>query len=1032
MATPRKIRLTVAASGILVLFSSGAMLAQDLDFGRDVRPILSDKCFKCHGPDEAGRKGRLRLDTRDDALRVLTARGDKPAALLARIDHADPAERMPPADSKLSLSTKERETLRRWIAQDAPYGQHWAFTPIQGRPLPKVENKEWCENEIDFFILASLEKHGLKPTSRASKERLLRRVTFDLTGLPPTLEEIEKFLADTSGDALAKVVDDLLERPAYAERMCSDWPDSARYSDSFGYQVDRDRFVWPWRDWVLRAFRENRPYDEFIIDQIAGDLRPNPTDDQILATTFQRLHPQKVEGGSVPEEFRVEYVADRTHTFGTTFLGLTLECARCHDHKYDPISQREYYQLFAFFNSVDEAGLYSYFTRSTPTPTLFLIDENKKMEIAEVEEKIREAERDYEAFTKGRREAVDEWIRTKLDPAKAEISGRVKHLDFEGHKGGANPSIEGKIGKAVQLSGDDGIGVGVGNFRRYDPFSVALWMNTPDVKERAVVFHRSRAWTDSASRGYQLLIEEGKLSTSLIHFWPGNAMRVKTKTPIPTKTWIHVAITYDGSSRAKGLKIFVDGKLADQEIYRDNLYKNITGSGGDNITIGERFRDRGFTNGLVDEFEVFNRELSAVEVAQIHDRAALSTLLAKAKKAGADALSDSERRALGEYHLLTQDEDAKKKRDELRKRREERSKRVDGLREIMVMRELEPRRPTYVLHRGAYDARGDTVEPQTPSVFPPIAEGLPRNRLGLARWLTSDENPLAARVAVNRFWQMCFGHGLVRTPEDFGSQGKQPTHPELLDWLAHDFRKNGWDLRRLLKKIVLSATYQQDSTITEELLEKDYDNFLLARGASYRLPAEMIRDNALAASEILVDKFGGAPAKPYDLPLSFKPMGHDKGEGAYRRSVYTYWKRTGPAPVMMALDASKRDVCRVKRERTSSPLQALVLLNGSQFVEASRVLGAKMVAKHGDKTDAILREIFRRLTSREVRDRELEILRELFEEQRAYFAANPKNAESFLGAGQQPHDKKLPQDRAAAAGVVANALFNFDECVQKR
>ena len=778
--------------------------------------------------------------------------------------------------------------------------------------------------------------------------------------------------------------------------MATNWLDVARYSDTYGYQVDRDRYVWPWKEWVIKAFNKNLPYDQFIRWQLSGDLLPEATDQQILATTFNRLHPQKVEGGSVPEEFRVEYVADRTQTMAMAFLGLTLECARCHDHKYDPITQKEYYQLFSFFNNIDEAGLYAYFTSSVPTPTLLLTDEPTKGKIRGVEEKISQAEKQLGVVAAGRSDAFETWLQKR--PDKPEIPGQVAHLHFEDFKSGANQSVPGKVGKGVKLSGDDGIGLKVGNFPRYHPFSVSLWMNTPDIKERAVIFHRSRAWTDSASRGYQLLMEKGHLSASLIHFWPGNAIRVQTKQPIPANTWVHVGITYDGSSRAAGLKIYLDGELAPQEMVRDNLYKNITGSGGDNITIGERFRDRGFSQGLVDEFHVFNRQLSPLEIAQLHDGTSLATALSTPL----DQLDDKLRDHLRQYYLPTSDAEYQKQLTAVQQARQQRSKTVDGITEIMVMRERPSPRSTYRLKRGAYDAPQELVTAETPGSLPPFPADQPRNRLGLAHWLTAPNHPLTARTTVNRYWQMLFGQGLVSTPEDFGSQGKPPSHPELLDWLAKDFIEHDWDLHYLLKTIVMSSTYRQQSTVTAASWERDPENRLLARGPRFQLPAEMLRDNALAVSGLLVNKIGGAPVRPYEVAVSFKPVGRDKGAGLYRRSLYTFWKRTGPAPVMMTLDAAKRDVCVVKRERTSSPLQACVMMNDPQFVEASRMLAQRLIQQHQDNTQAIIVDMFRLLTSRHPTDQETAVLTKLVEEQANYFQEDPKRAETFLKNGDAP------------------------------
>jgi hypothetical protein len=641
------------------------------------------------------------------------------------------------------------------------------------------------------------------------------------------------------------------------------WP---RYSDTYGYQQDRDRLVWPYRDWVIRAFNHNMPYDEFVTEQLAGDLLPNANDDTILATTFNRLHSQKVEGGSVPEEFRVEYVADRTHTFGTAFLGLTLECCRCHDHKYDPIPQRDYYRLFAFFQNIDEAGLYSWFTQATPTPTLCLTSDSQRSQQTTLEDAVSAAEKQLVGYAQSdaAQNAYEAWLvrptsatTTTIAPAATRdhqtvsLSGQIKHLDFEKSPGGRNGHVAGKFGKAVKLTGDDAVGVGVGNFRRYQPFAISLWLNTPDVKDRAVVFHRSRAWTDAASRGYQLLIEDGKLSWSLIHFWPGNAIRVRTTAPLRTNKWLHVVVSNDGSSQAAGLKIFINGQPASVEVVRNQLTKNITGGGGDNIAVGERFRDRGFTNGLVDDFRVFDRELSDAEVQWL------------AAYNPDPQVGEQPRQPVDHAtYLLTVDPEYARLRRVLQETRAKLCGLQDGLSEIMVMRELPEPKPAFVLNRGVYDQRGVPVTAGVPTALPPLGAELSANRLGLAKWLTRPDQPLTARVAVNRFWQSVFGEGLVRTPEDFGSQGLPPTHPELLDWLARDFIEHGWDVKRLMKQMVMSATYQQSSAVSQDLLARDPVNLLLARASSYRLSAEQLRDNALAASGLLVRTIGGPSVKP--------------------------------------------------------------------------------------------------------------------------------------------------------------------------
>lgn len=980
-----------------------------VDFDRDIRPILSDRCYLCHGPDAGTREADLRLDLREGALAVLSPGSPEESELLRRIMSDDEFEIMPPPDSNLTLSKQERQLIRKWIEQGAEWKQHWAFAPRLNPVPPNVRGEGLVAGAIDRFLLARLEAEQLSFASHASQEKLIRRVTFDLTGLPPTLEEIDDFLADDSESAFEKVVDRLLESEHYGQRMASDWLDIARYSDTYGYQVDRDRYVWPWRDWVIRAYNANMPYDQFVIEQLAGDLLPNATDDQILATTFNRLHPQKVEGGSTEEEFRVEYVADRAQTFATAFLGLTMECARCHDHKYDPISQKEYYQLFSFFNNIDESGLYSFFTSSVPTPTLPLTNPEQKQKLAEFRANV-------EAIASQAPEIAVDFANADAVKKALEVRGKppIEIVDFSKVGGRNTKTTDARGNPAVRLTGDDAVGLKTGNFTRYQPFSVSLSLHVPDVKERAVVFHRSRAWTDAGSRGYQLLIEDGKVSASLVHFWPGNAISVKTREQLPVNRWTDIAMVYDGSVDASGLSIFIDGKRAAVDVIKNRLTKNITGGGGDNIAIGQRFRDRGLTGGQVSSFHVYDRQLSEYEVASLHNEEAARASLSTAVTAG--GLTERQRQLLAE-HLRLNDSDAHDgHRAKLKAAREQLCKSLDRLTEIMVMRELPEAKPAFILRRGLYSDRLEEVFAETPAVFPAMDESLPRNRLGLARWLTSPEHPLTARVAVNHFWQLIFGQGLVRTPEDFGRQGALPTHPELLDWLANDFIANGWDVQRLLKQMVMSRAYRQSTSASQELLQRDPANELLGRAPAYRLPAEMLRDNALAVSGLLVDKIGGAPVRPYELAASFKPSTPDKGEGLYRRSLYTYWKRTGPAPVMLALDAGKRDVCRVKRELTSSPLQALAMLNGPQFVEASRALSQRLLDQHGNEgTDKIANDMFRTLTSRTPSDAERSIITKLFHMQHEHFVNTPKAAVDYLSTGEFGNYQSSTENSKTAA-----------------
>lgn len=1022
----------------LCVFSLSPVISNEkLEFNRDIRPILSDKCFKCHGPDAKNQKSDYRVDSFANATKDLgdysgIVPGDlKKSEVHWRIHSDDPDDRMPPADAKMALTKEEIATLDRWIEEGAEYQEHWSFIPIPEEiEVPAIES-DWPKNEIDTFILQRLQKEGFQPSPETSREKWIRRVTFDLTGLPPTIAELDAFLADESPDAYEKVVDRLFTTDAYAERMTSEWLDVARYSDSYGFQVDRDRFVWPWRDWVINKFKENQPYDQFIIEQVAGDLLPDASRDQILATTFSRLHPQKVEGGSVPEEFRIEYVSDRLHTYGTAFLGLTMECCRCHDHKYDPLAAKEYYEMSAFFANIDEAGLYSFFTPAIPTPTLWLPNETQEKDLSKINADIAATEKALQEAASTAQSEFEKWLQSAA-PGDLNPDNPIAAFSFDNGEGSKFPNlvgetepastnannkvVEGKKGKGIQLSGDDALKLPVGNFTRDEPFSISLWMKTPDTKERAVVFSRSKAWTDAASRGYELLLEEGKLSAALIHFYPGNAIRVRAREALELNSWQHVTLAYDGSSKASGLSLFLNGKRLETETVRDNLTREITGGGSDTIVIGERMRDNGFKNGFVDEFKIFDRALSAAEAKSIFQETPLSK---------EEALS---------FFLSTIHEPTKKVQAELLALRRKRSELVKQIKEIMVMTAKEDPVQSYLLERGSYTTRGEPVSPNVPAVLPPLPEKSKHDRLDLAKWTASSENPLTLRVAVNRYWQMLFGRGLVETPEDFGSQGRLPTHPALLDWLSRDFANHNWDLQHLLKQMVLSSTYRQTSSISSgEVTERDPENKLLWRFPANRLTAEMIRDNVLAVSGLLVNKVGGPSVKPYEVSVSFKPSKPDTGDGLYRRSVYTYWKQTAPAPMMTTLDASKRDVCRVRREKTDSPLQGLVLLNSPQFVEASRVYAGRLFEKHGDDRDALIKETFRTLTSRLPEEREWPILRKLLDEQMEVFANSPKEAKALLSTGAKPALEDDSNNASLAAiTVFVSTLLNFDECVTKR
>ncbi len=976
--------------------------AEKLQFNRDIRPILSDKCFHCHGPDSKNQKADLRLDLREAAIKDGHLRPGNPDAstIIERIVSLDPDEVMPPPKSKLGYLTQlEIETLRRWIREGAEYEAHWAFIPLQTTSL-KTQT-------VDSIVSSGLQERGLRLQSEAEPTTLVRRVSFDLTGLPPSPEEVAAFVLDhkqNADRAMDKLVKRLLALPQYGERMAVDWLDLSRYADSYGFQVDRDREVWPWRDWVVKAFNDNLSYDQFITWQLAGDLLPNPTDEQRLATAFNRLHQQESEGGSVEEEYRVEYVADRVQTVATAFLGLTFECARCHDHKYDPISQKEYYGLFSMFQNIDEAGLYSFFTPSAPTPTMMLTDEPTKTKMAALKARVFALEKKAARvvlkepdLSSGElaRFSFDELKGNRLEDALAKASAEnqsaggkadmAKDRTSATLKGG-NQLVPGKRGQAILFTGDDAVDTPVGNFKREDAFSISLWMKTPDIKDRAVVLHRSRAWTDAASRGYELLLEEGKLKWSLIHFWPGNAISIRTMQIMPIQEWVHIVMTYDGSSRASGLKLYVNDKLADVEVLKDGLTRTIQGGGGDFITLGERFRDRGFKGGEVDELRVFNRDVSTSTNSSQELRDARAALY---------ALQDQQR-------------------------------------EMMVMQELPKPKKAYILTRGEYDKRTEEVRAVLPAVLPPLPQGAPNNRLGFAKWLTSPSHPLTARVTVNRLWNSFFGRGLVKTTEDFGSQGELPLYPELIDYLAYRFIQSGWDLKVLIHEIMMSRVYRQSSLADPKVMADDPENQWLARGPRFRLSAEMIRDNALAAAGLLNRDIGGPPVLPYEMTEAFKPAGPSRGDTVYRRSLYTTWRRTSPPPAMVAFDAPRRAVCISKRERTDSPLQALILLNGTQYVEAARVLGEKLHQEAQGNLGKMIEIGFLKCLSRMPDEREKLICAQLYQEQLQHFQQSTEDAKALLKQGQHSVNTGIPLAEAAAATLLAQALLNHDACVVKR
>ena len=860
------------------------------------------------------------------------------------------------------------------------------------------------------------------------------------------------------------VVDRLLASKAYGERMASEWMDVSRYADSHGLHADGWRSMWPWRDWVIKTFNENLPFDRFVTWQLAGDMLPNATREQKLATAFHRNHPMTAEGGAVDEEWRLEYVFDRLSTTSRAFMGMTLECARCHDHKFDPFSQKEFYQMSAFFNNVKELGMTG--DDGNYGPCLPLPSEEIDKQIKGLEKQIADGEKRLELTAKELAETkafvanlpssispntIKTDLHLQLD--KISASGKQKVIDSNPNaKISGNPKlVDGKFGKALWVEKDyDLLHIsGIGNFEKTEPFSGSVWVKPAKKGEFQTIMGTSGN-KNSFWRGWDLYLDTlNQLSVRLIHNLAHDYVHIKTNVSVPIQEWSHIGFTYDGLGKAKGLKIYINGALAATEIMYDRLTKSIKTVNNAShtptdrpIQIGKSYRaftgDNGMYLGAIDNIHLFNRKLSGLEMDAIagNDSRMQALALSPSK------WTEQQQKLLAEYHLLTSNSAYLQQRDQIAELQLKQMQLLDSVVEVMVMEEMPKPRATFVLDRGVYDAPMYKVNPDAPQILGGFPDQYPKNRLGLAMWLLNPKHPLTARVTVNRYWQMYFGKGLVSTPEDFGSQGALPTHPELLDWLATHFIESGWDIKALQKLIVTSATYRQSSRTRKELIETDPVNDLLARGPSYRMPAEMIRDNALAASGLLVKKIGGPSVKPYQPPglwidkgnFSFKLLHYnqDEGDDLYRRSLYTFIRRTSPPPSMIAFDATERNTCIVRRQSTNTPMQALILMNDPQYVEAARVLAERMQMKGGTDLKKQIQLGFRLLTSRTPAQEEIDILEKLYQEELAKFQTEPTTATDLLKVGEYKGNEKLDPIKTAALTMVASMIMNHDEAYMKR
>ena len=1031
--------------GFLVVRAQESAAA--VNFDREIRPILSDLCFTCHGPDEAQRSSGLRLDQRDGLFSrrsggsVVSPGSVEASLLVQRILSADPDLQMPPPESQRHLTDGQKQLLSRWIQQGAKWSEHWAFVRPQLQVPPVTSNPAWCRNPIDQFVLARLESAGLQPSPEADRRTLIRRVTLDLTGLPPKLDEVEAFVADQSADAWERVVDRLLASPAYGEHMAVAWLDAARYADTSGYQNDGPRSMWRWRDWVIEAFNRNLSFDQFTVEQIAGDLLENPTLEQRIATGFNRNHRGNAEGGIIPEEYQVEYVADRVDTTFAVWQGLTMGCARCHDHKYDPLSQREYYQVFAWFNNLPESG--RAIKEGNSPPFIKAPLPAQQQQLRELEQQVAQAELRIRALRPELSGEVEKWSATAEASRESDwtptaglqqvypLAGSL--LSDAGHSltlspEGVEPIWVLRGGERALLLDGGAIpeSATVGGFGYFDRFSLAAWIR-PDGSGGTVL---SRMVPVEQGEGYSVHLQDGRVQVNLVKRWLDDAIRLESESVLPAGRWVHLAVVYDGTRLASGVRLYLNGTEVPLTVRLDRLNQTFAVK-SEPFRIGgghSRFR------GAISDVRVYGRDLSSEEVELLAVPESVSEIV----KLEAGSRTEVQRRKLeGAYlerHAKGELREAFARLPVLRGQLRELD---DQIPTVMVMQELPTPRETRVLLRGQYDRPGELVRPGVPAAFAGNFVSRHGNRLDLARWLVSGENPLTARVAVNRFWQRYFEYGLVRTSEDFGSQGEVPSHPELLDWLALEFQRSGWDIKALQRLIVTSAVYRQSSRQSPELQALDPDNRLLARGSRRRLSAEAVRDQALAVSGLLARVTGGPSVKPYQPEGLWKEIATDmeyeqsRGADLYRRSLYTYWKRTVAPPLMVTFDATTREACTVSRGRTNTPLQALALMNDVTFVEAARVLAQRELSTGARSVSERIERMFRMVTSRVPTARELQILNARYERNASLYRQRPEAASALNRTGMTAVDETVDAAELAALTTVASVLLNLDEVITK-
>jgi hypothetical protein len=1039
-----------------------------LSFNQTIQPILSEDCYACHGPDPGARKAGLRLDRADFAFKphekygpaIVRGNPDK-SPLVRRIESDNPKERMPPPEARHWLKPEQIALLRRWVKEGAVYEEHWSFIPPKRPPTPQPKNQQWAKTPIDDFILSRLDKEGLAPSEEADRSTLIRRVTYDLIGLPPAPNEVEAFLADHSTNAYEKVVDRLLASPRYGEHRAHYWLDVARYGDTHGVHLDNFRSIWPYRDYVIKAYNQNKPFDQFVKEQLAGDMLPGKNLDTLVASAFLRAGISSGEGGTLIEELRVNNKRERAEAFGAAFLGLTTGCAVCHDHKFDPTTQKDFYQLTAFFNNLTENP--SNDDRNDWPPFIKVPKEKDRAAYEKILAERSSIENQIDQRRAQSHQLVPAWMeQSKSPPQPVSTAGLQIRFRFDEQNGvtflNSAPNAQPKSVSATESPVIWGEGIWLWPYMRMDtgtrldlpdagdveanqPFSVAFWLR-PDLrpleskdKKKPDGVILARADAKEGSRGWQLRIKEGKLVFTLAHQAPKNAITVETKDKVLVEgRWNHIVASYSGSGNADGIKLYLDGKQPEVKVVQDKLAGTVRSSAP--MTFGRIAPDADpLRQSAFEDFRFYTRALATDEAARLPYEDYISEIVKKSPA----SWNEDEFKVVSDFYFAQRDEPVRLLAAKLPALNDQLAKLSKGGDLTLVSEEAPSLAYADMLTRGVYNARTGRVRPGVPHFLPPLPGGAPPDRRGLAEWTVSPTNPLTARVTVNRMWQEIFGTGIVETTEDFGVMGARPSHPELLDWLAVDFRDSGWDVKRFYRQLVLSATYRQSGRVTPQLAEKDPKNRLLARGPRFRMDSEMLRDTVLAASGLLVEKIGGPSVKPYQ-PSGVWDGSHqgsntrkyvqDHGEALYRRSLYTFWKRMATMPDMDVFDSPVRDSACTRRQRTNTPLQALTEMNEPLRLETSRKLAERLIRESPDG-DARLNYLGELLLSRPWNPKEKTILETALTKFRTTYSKNPADAARLLNVGESKVDKSIPAPELAAWMLVSSAAMNLDAVVNK-